>query len=74
MEKQIKKFVESFQKPMLVLTIKDFIQSGQIKSEEVVKSQNHEIWQKCECVGEEDLKKTWNCSDCGAVLFTPSNN
>lgn len=32
---------------------------------------NHEIWQKCECGGEEDLRMTFTCSGCGAVLYEP---
>lgn len=33
---------------------------------------NHEVWMKCDCGNEEDLKMTWICSECGAVLFEPS--
>lgn len=71
MEQQIKDFVNSFKKPMPVVTIKDFNNSGKLRFDELVKSHNHEIWQKCKCGGEEDLRKTFNCSQCGAVIYTP---
>ena len=71
---EIQKFVEGFnKKPFPILTIGDFTDSKEgIKLSELLKSHNHEIWRKCKCGNEEDLRMTFHCSECGAVLFTPS--
>ena len=71
---QLRDFIDTFKKPMPVVSIKDFQSSGTLKFEKLLKTHNHEIWQKCECGGEEDLRMTFTCSQCGATLFTNSNN
>lgn len=71
---QLRDFIDTFKKPMPVATIKDFSNSGKLKLETLLKSHNHEIWQKCKCGNEEDLRMTFTCTECGATLFKPSNN
>ena len=74
MNEEIKKFVESFNSK----TITDFALSelqtsrGNISFRKLIIEHNHEIWKKCTCGNEEDLRMTWACSKCGAKLFTPS--
>ena len=45
-----------------------------ITLEYIIKSHNHEIWRKCVCGNEEDLRMTFKCSECGFIIFTPSKN
>jgi len=55
--------------------IRDFIEvyktkpAPPISVEEFIKTHNHEIWRKCpKCGAWEDLRKTDNCTECGAKL------
>ncbi|AZA49548.1 hypothetical protein EG346_15790 [Chryseobacterium carnipullorum] len=74
MNSKLKSFVLSFIPTVdPVVTVGDFMKNNRtgmswysIKMEE-----NHEKWKKCNCGNEEDLRQTWHCSSCGAVLFTP---
>lgn len=75
MTPEIKEFVNSFaQKPVYNYTIEDLMSSPKkITFEELLKEHNHEVWRSCECGGEEDLRDTWVCSECGKVLFKPKH-
>ena len=72
---EVQKFVEGFKnKHLPILTIADFTNNKDgIKLSELLKSHNHEIWRKCKCGNEEDLRMTFDCSICGEILFKPSN-
>ena len=72
MTPEVRAFVDSFKaKPTINNTISDLMCSPKkITFEELLKDHNHEVWKKCKCGNEEDLRKTWICSDCGEVLFT----
>lgn len=71
MKPEVRAFVESYiKKPDY--SILDLMKSPKkITFEELLKDHNHEIWERCQCGNEEDLRKTWDCSVCGAVLFKP---
>lgn len=73
MTQEIKAFIDSFKiKPKVDYSIKEFMKnSKKITFQKLLKEHNHEIWKKCECGNEEDLRMTWVCSKCGAVLFKP---
>ena len=45
-----------------------------ITLEYLIKSHNHEIWRKCICGNEEDLRMTFVCSECRTKIFIPSKN
>ncbi|MEI7487651.1 MAG: hypothetical protein WCJ72_09625 [Chryseobacterium sp.] len=76
MNSKLKNFVKSFIPTVNpIVTVGDFMKNQRtgmswyaLKTEE-----NHEIWKRCDCGNEEDLRKTFNCSVCGAVLFTPKS-
>lgn len=58
MSPELKIFVEGYKnKVRPKLTILD-----------VVKDYNHEIWRKCKCGNEEDLRKSIKCTLCGKIL------
>ncbi len=62
MNKEIRDFIDQYKfKPLPKITVKEWI-----------KDHNHEIWQKCICGNEEDLRKKWICSVCGTILYKPS--
>lgn len=73
MTPEVRAFVDSFKgKPLKHYLISELITSkGNVSFETLLKEHNHEIWKKCNCGNEEDLRQTWHCSACGAVLFTP---
>ena len=73
MDSEVSKFVESFKnKPVKDFSLSDFkTQSGNVSFYKLLKEHNHEVWKKCECGNEEDLRMTWHCSKCGNVLFKP---
>ncbi|AZA93016.1 Uncharacterised protein [Chryseobacterium nakagawai] len=75
MDSKVRAFVESFRnKPAINFSIKDFTtRTGQISFSKLLKTHNHEVWKRCECGNEEDLRMTWHCSQCGKVLFKPNN-
>lgn len=56
------------------ITEMDFMRSFNIGISfvQLLKAHNHEIWRKCVCGNEEDLRNTFVCSECGTVLFKPS--
>lgn len=64
---ELEKFIEDYRKQVL---------SGmfpKLSIIDIMKQHNHEIWQACPKCGQvEDLKKTWECSTCGATIFTSS--
>jgi len=76
MSPEVRDFVNSFAaKATGIYTIADLMSSPKkITFEELLKDHNHEIWKTCECGNEEDLRKTWQCSECGNILFTPKKN
>lgn len=71
MEDRIKNFIKSFGAPEeKQFALSDFKTSrGNVSFTKLLKEHNHEIWKKCECGNEEDLRMTWHCSKCGAELF-----
>lgn len=73
MSPELKDFVNSFvKKPTINCTIEDLMAiPKKITFEDLLKEHNHEIWRTCECGNEEDLRKTWDCSKCGKVIFKP---
>jgi hypothetical protein len=73
MSPEVRDFVNSFAaKAFENYTIADLmLLPKKITFEELLKDHNHEIWKACECGNEEDLRKTWKCSECGAVIFKP---
>lgn len=73
MKPELKNFVESYKKnPPIELSISDLTtRTGYISFDKLLKEHNHEVWKKCECGNEEDLRMTWHCSKCGKVLFKP---
>lgn len=77
MDPKIRDFVEAQKyKPMPKITVGDFMRSFNIgiPFQILLKEHNHEIWRRCKCGNEEDLRMTFICSECGAVLFKPSKN
>lgn len=76
MSPEVREFVNSFtEKPAGNYTISDLMSPRKkITFKELLKDHNHEIWRTCECGNEEDLRKTWECSECGAVLFKTKKN
>lgn len=76
MTPEIQNFVNSFKvKPAVDYSIADLMEKPKkIIFEELMKEHNHEIWKKCECGNEEDLRMTWDCSKCGKVLFKPKSS
>ncbi|PWN67629.1 hypothetical protein [Chryseobacterium oncorhynchi] len=75
MKPEIKQFVESYRnKPKIEFSISDFKNTyGNISFNKLLKHHNHDIWKKCSCGNEEDLRMTWHCSNCGKELFKPKN-
>jgi hypothetical protein len=73
MNNQISKFVGTYQENKNKnLSISDLKTSrGNISFRKLLIANNHELWQKCKCGNEEDLRVTWKCSECGAILFKP---
>lgn len=73
MNPEIKKFIESFrEKPVKQFSINDFrTKAGNISFNKLLKEHNHEIWRTYECGNQEDLRKSWTCSNCGKTLFEP---
>lgn len=77
MDQKVREFVEAQKfKNIPKVTVADFMKDFKvgISFQDLLKDHNHEIWRKCECGNEEDLRKTWNCSECGAVIFKPTSN
>lgn len=75
MDPKIRDFVEAQKyKPKPKITVAEFMRSFKIGISflQLLKAHNHEIWRKCVCGNEEDLRKTFVCSECGTVLFKPS--
>jgi len=77
MDPKIREFIEAqtFKTTPKVMET-DFMKEFKvgISFQDLLKDHNHEIWEKCECGNEEDLRKKWICSECGAVLFEPTSN
>lgn len=73
MKPEIKQFVESCRNNRTIeFSISDLTtRAGYISFEKLLKEHNHEVWKKCECGNEEDLRMTWHCSKCGKELFKP---
>ncbi|KFF26893.1 hypothetical protein IW16_06345 [Chryseobacterium vrystaatense] len=73
MNKDIQAFINSYKnKPYRDFSISELVtKRGDVSFDKLLKEHNHEIWKKCNCGNEEDLRQTWHCSLCGAVLFTP---
>ncbi|MHA7822498.1 hypothetical protein ACVVIH_07020 [Chryseobacterium arthrosphaerae] len=71
MESDVRDFVESYKsKPGKKFSLSDLVtRDGSVSFSKLLKEHNHEIWKKCECGNEEDLRMTWHCSKCGKVLF-----
>lgn len=57
-----------------ILKEKERALKARISLDKLVKTHNHEIWRKCICGNEEDLRKTYECSVCGNKIFIPSKN
>lgn len=76
MTSEIENFIRSFQnKPSKEFSLSDLkTEAGNVSFYKLLKEHNHEVWKKCECGNEEDLRKTWNCSKCGKILFVPKWN
>lgn len=77
MDQKVREFVEAQKfRPIPKVTEADFMRNFKvgISFQDLLREHNHEIWEKCKCGNEEDLRKTWNCSVCGAVLFKPTSN
>ncbi len=75
MDPKIREFIEAQSKNIPKVTIGEFMKQFKIgiSFQDLLKDHNHEIWRRCECGNEEDLRMTWNCSECGAVLFEPTS-
>ncbi|MCX8533063.1 hypothetical protein [Chryseobacterium luquanense] len=73
MTPEIQNFFNSFKnKPSVDYSIADLMENyKKITFKELLKEHNHEVWKKCKCGNEEDLRMRWDCSECGAVLFKP---
>lgn len=42
--------------------------------EDLIRDHNHEIWRKCpKCGHEEDLRKSFDCSNCGTTIYISQN-
>lgn len=75
MSPELKEFVLAYSfKPKVSLTVKELVEGdNKINFQKLLKEDNHEVWRKCECGNEEDLRMTWTCSACGKVIFEPTN-
>lgn len=73
MDSKLSAFINSYkEKPVKQFTLSDFkTKAGNVSFNKLLKEHNHEIWKKCKCGNVEDLRQTWHCSSCGAILFTP---
>jgi hypothetical protein len=71
MEEKLKNFINCFEgKGEKQFALSEFKTSrGNISFRKLLVEHNHEIWKKCKCGNEEDLRMTWHCSKCGAELF-----
>ena len=72
MDPKVREFVEAQKiKPVSKITVAEFMRSFNVGIS-FLKEHNHEIWRKCICGNEEDLRKTFRCSVCGNILYKPS--
>ena len=61
-DQRIRDFIEVYsRKEKKIKTVSDF-------------HNNHEIWRKCSCGNEEDIRMSYNCTVCGAILYKPKKN
>jgi len=71
MSPEVRAFVEIYAaKPTIQLSIVDVMKNPKkISLKALIKEHNHEIWRKCECGNEEDMRVRWDCSKCGKQIF-----